>query len=1257
MEKIFSAIIFFIIAINLSAREGLFIKNIDKEQYPIIKADIYNFKTDEILPTKALNTSDFEIIENNNPVSIIDIENHQRNFKNSIELIIYFDMAISNSNQSLAQSILDTILSNLDYSLIKTKIIGFDKINVLYNDFTSDQSQLQNSSTYFDYSKFSNLDVISYFEKFNIETSFSAAAENKSILLITDNNKSFDHQKLEFEINNANIDFNTIYLNEIENESLKYLENTNSNYFQQNILDSISANLNIQIILSNILGYKHSTLSWNSLIDCENTHSTTVNYIYEENNSSSFNYQVHDSLKPYLEIKPDSLKFSNIIDNNTTKDIFITAKNGDITLNDIFLEDDFDGVFQLTGGLSGANEYLNEGDQYPLRLKFSPIDSSIVFTRLRVNSTSCKINEFEVIGGFPNVPPKNKTLELSYPDCDDVLIIGEKTNVQWTGVMPDDVIQLEYTLNNGKTWDTLAKNRINLEYLWNTPNIETDSAMVRVIQLWPNNVGKTLSFPHSAGLNHAVFSHDGSLIATGGNDSIISIWNSNTGQKLKEFKGHEGDIRTIEFSKDNKFILSTSNSTLNKYAIIWDIEAENQEDFINFKFDDHKDFLFSAYYNPINSHVITASRDGTYNIWDVQNKSIIKKSSNNGDRYFYARYSPKGTYYIAGRFIQGTCEFYDANNHSLKYSIDVKQERLNGVYPRYLEMSPDETEFLLIDNIHTAECTVWDLETGDLKFKLKHYDENQDSSQILHASYFWKDDKKYILTSGVDNRIIQWDGTTGDTIVSFVGEHSNAITSAYYNFDGSRIVSASSDLTAKVWNLDERDLQMDSSDCVFRIVKVALESRNISLGEELVGERKDTVFNDYLINKSSIPYQIKSFEIIGAERSNFKILNPNSFILDTNKNIDLNIAFIPSKVGLIQAQIKIIIPADTLLFNISGIGLENELKLNKNIIDFGEIDNEDLIEIMEENILTNNSSDPITFDSIYISYPEISNFNIANLQDIATLNQNSNLDINLLFNPNEEKEYAAVLNFRHNLKNQIEKILLLGIGVKPLIDSIDISLSDIQANIGETHEVILSYNKISNQSLNPLSANFKLILEYNNTILEPLFDFQNLTVFEDKSQLELNIKINDLNLENGILKKLPFKIALGNEESTKIDIFDIQPNSKININYSGANVDILNHCYEGGIRLFQSDGRFRLEQNTPNPAQNSTHLEYEILENGKSKLYILNELGKTVKTVFDYYAEPGSYSIEIDLNDLSPGIYYYILETPNNRKLKKLIVT
>jgi WD40 repeat protein len=98
--------------------------------------------------------------------------------------------------------------------------------------------------------------------------------------------------------------------------------------------------------------------------------------------------------------------------------------------------------------------------------------------------------------------------------------------VQWEGVLPRDVVQLEYSLNKGVLWDTLAKNVLNLKHSWQVPDIESNEVMFRVLQLWPNNIGKTLNLNHNLEqLNSAFFSPDGNYIITCSDGIIVRLWN------------------------------------------------------------------------------------------------------------------------------------------------------------------------------------------------------------------------------------------------------------------------------------------------------------------------------------------------------------------------------------------------------------------------------------------------------------------------------------------------------------------------------------------------------------------------------------------------------------------------------------------------------------------------------------------------------------------------------------------------------------
>lgn len=65
------------------------------------------------------------------------------------------------------------------------------------------------------------------------------------------------------------------------------------------------------------------------------------------------------------------------------------------------------------------------------------------------------------------------------------------------------------------------------------------------------------------------FSPDGSMLAGESENNVICIWNVNTGEKLRELKGHNDKVLALTFSKDGKFLYTTGKDSR---IIIWDTQ-------------------------------------------------------------------------------------------------------------------------------------------------------------------------------------------------------------------------------------------------------------------------------------------------------------------------------------------------------------------------------------------------------------------------------------------------------------------------------------------------------------------------------------------------------------------------------------------------------------------------------------------------------------------------------------------------------------
>lgn len=69
----------------------------------------------------------------------------------------------------------------------------------------------------------------------------------------------------------------------------------------------------------------------------------------------------------------------------------------------------------------------------------------------------------------------------------------------------------------------------------------------------------------------------------------------------------------------------------------------------------------------------------------------------------------------------------------------------------------------------------------------------------------------------------------------------------------------------------------------------------------------------------------------------------------------------------------------------------------------------------------------------------------------------------------------------------------------------------------------------------------------------------------------------------------------------------------------------------------------------PNPFQNHTTIFYAATHNEFVKIRLYNSQGALMGELFDDVVEKGAtYQFELDGSSLSPGVYYYTIESKNN---------
>jgi WD40 repeat protein/serine/threonine protein kinase len=289
---------------------------------------------------------------------------------------------------------------------------------------------------------------------------------------------------------------------------------------------------------------------------------------------------------------------------------------------------------------------------------------------------------------------------------------------------------------------------------------------------------------------------DGRWILTGSDDQSAKLWNAQTGELRHTLSGHRFEVTACAISPDGK-LLWTGDA--GGKCRLWDAETGNELG----QFVEQTRKINAAVFLPDGRHVLTASGDNTVEHWDVEAKrNIPGRMLRHPDAVSALAVSRDGRYAVTSCADRGV-RLWNVERGELLTMLDT-----SGGMVKSLAVSSDN--HVLGVDAEQRRVLLWDLSaelsavgTATPAPARSFLDLRSDGGQIW-AAVFSPDHSSILTVGGAGAKL--WDRETADEQMLF-SPH-GVVASAAFSPDGKRIVTASWDSSAKIWDAESGKSQL-----------------------------------------------------------------------------------------------------------------------------------------------------------------------------------------------------------------------------------------------------------------------------------------------------------------------------------------------------------------------------------------------------------------------------------------------------------------
>ncbi|XP_013367304.1 PREDICTED: autophagy-related protein 16-2 isoform X5 [Chinchilla lanigera] len=285
---------------------------------------------------------------------------------------------------------------------------------------------------------------------------------------------------------------------------------------------------------------------------------------------------------------------------------------------------------------------------------------------------------------------------------------------------------------------------------------------------------------HLSEVNAVCFGPNSSLLATGGADRLIHLWNVVGGrlEANQTLEGAGGSITSVDMDPSGSQVLA---ATYNQAAQLWKVgEAHSKETLSG-----HKDKVTAAKFKLTRHQAVTGSRDRTVKEWDL-GRAYCSRTIN---VLSYCNDVVCGDHIIISGHNDQKIRFWDSRGPCCTQVIPV-QSRVTS-----LSLSHDQLHLLSCSRDDTLK--VIDLRVSNIRqvFRADGFKCGSDWTKAVFSP-----DRRYAVAGSWDGALYIWDVDTGKLESTLRGPHCAAVNAVAWCYSGSHMVSVDQGRKVALWH-------------------------------------------------------------------------------------------------------------------------------------------------------------------------------------------------------------------------------------------------------------------------------------------------------------------------------------------------------------------------------------------------------------------------------------------------------------------------